>query len=59
MIITTLDGERISQDCEIAITSLESIIASRYQLHPDYLKEKVEKAQRCLDFMKSFYKEKE
>ena len=54
-IIDSVNGLRIAEDAYIAIDALEAIINSRLHLHPSYLKEKCETAQRCLDFMKHFY----
>ena len=54
--ISDIDCKRIKYDAEIAIDGLRAIAedASYYDLHPSYMKEKLEMAQRCLDFMKSF-----
>lgn len=57
--ISRQDGERIRNDAFIAIDALESIAECWETLHPNYLKEKCETAQKCLDFMKSFYLEED
>ena len=48
----------IKNDSRIAIDVLTSIRQGGIYLHTDYLKEKVDKVQRCIDFMKTFYEEK-
>ena len=53
------NGQRIAEDALIAIDALKAIAACRHNLHPMYLKEKAEQAQRCLDFMKHFYEEED
>lgn len=56
-LINKRDAQRIAADADIAIDCLLGITYSADNLHPEYLREKVECAQRCLDFMKHFYTE--
>lgn len=53
-IINSRDTKRIQDDAYIAIDALQGIVYSGNNLHESYLKEKVDKAQRCLDFIKGF-----
>lgn len=57
MKIKERDQGRIADDAYIAIDALEGIMicGGERRLSPEYLREKVETAQRCLDFMKNFY----
>lgn len=48
---------RIVEDCKTVFDCMGAIMNSKHNLHTEYLREKVEKAQRYLDFMKSFYEE--
>lgn len=56
--IEEMNQLRIADDAYIAVDALESIItvAREQSLHPAYLKEKIDKVQRCLCFMKEFTK---
>ena len=56
MIIDEQNSYRIVEDCKIVFDCMGAIMNSKHNLDTCYLEEKVEKAQRCIDFMKSFYK---
>ena len=51
------DCKRIEEDARFAIDSLEGLIACSPHIHQDYLKEKLSRIRRCIEFMQNFEKE--
>ena len=59
--IDEINSKRIAIDAGIAIDSLQAIIQSANEglLYENYLKEKMRTVKSCIEFMQSFYEEKE
>ena len=52
--ISREDGRRIAIDALLAMEDLQAIADNRDNLHPDYLKEKITRAQRCVEYIRSY-----
>jgi hypothetical protein len=47
-------GRKIAIDAELAIDALNAIIICKDCLHPAYLKEKCDRVERCLEYIKHY-----